>query len=42
MLIVLVTVIAVALLMLARAGPRVTRIEHRREDDDEREDRDDA
>jgi hypothetical protein len=39
--IVLLAVVAVALVMVARSsGPRITRIEHRREDDEK--DRDDA
>ena len=40
LIIALVAVVAAAFLMIARSGPRVTRIEHRRDEDEE--DRDDA
>ena len=40
LIIVLVAVVAAAFLLIARSGPRVTTIEHRREG--EEEDRDDA
>jgi hypothetical protein len=36
LIIVLIAVVAIALVMIARpSGPRVTRIEHRREDEEE-------